>query len=116
MAGCPACALTTARPLLLRKYSAKRCRLLGKSCESYRFRLTKSCISRVGSSVRNARPKAPIETSTDCFSCDADVAGGGHFEPAAEAPARHARDDGRGEGAHGFAELGKPRDERLRGG
>src|SRR4051812_41180369 len=43
------------------------------------------------------------------------IAGGGDFEAAAEAPAWHSRDYGRRELAHGLTEVAQPRDEGLRG-
>ena len=45
-----------------------------------------------------------------------EVAGCGEFEPAAEAPAWHPRDDGRRERAHGLAEIAQAGDEFLRRG
>src|SRR3954452_8219755 len=47
--------------------------------------------------------------------CNPEVAGGSDFEPAAEAPAGHARDHGSREGAHGLAEVAQAADEGFGG-
>ena len=44
-----------------------------------------------------------------------EIAGGGDFESAAEAPAGQPRDHGRRKLAHGLAEVAQPRDEGFRG-
>ena len=44
-----------------------------------------------------------------------EIAGGGDFEAAAEAPAGQPRDHGRRKWAHGFAEVAQPGDEGFRG-
>src|SRR3954470_16870813 len=47
--------------------------------------------------------------------CNPEIAGGGNFEAAAEAPARQTRDHRLRKLAHGFAEVTQPGNEGLRG-
>jgi hypothetical protein len=46
---------------------------------------------------------------------NAEIAGGGNFQSAAETPAGKPRDHGRRKAAHGLAEVAQPRDESFRG-